>query len=152
METNANVLRTHRNKNYKTIGCTALDDKELSFRAKGIHTYLITRPDGWKFNKTQIMSMSTEGRDAFAAAFKELKNKGYIQLTRHIQADGTYLWYWDIYEDLNHILENRTSENPNFGGPVHITYSNITNKDSKEFKDLTNDFNKAVDNMDWLPE
>jgi hypothetical protein len=99
-DNNGSILRTHRNKNYKNISCTAIDDKELSFRAKGIHTYLITRPDNWKFNKTQIQEMSSEGRDAFHTAMEELKNRGYLRITPRKNTEGNFTgYYWDISEE-----------------------------------------------------
>lgn len=95
---NGHVLRTHRNENFKTVSCVVLDDRELSFRAKGVHFYLITRPDNWSFSMGQVMSMSTEGSVAFSQAIKELKARGYLKTSKRKGPEGKFIWTWDIYE------------------------------------------------------
>lgn len=95
---NDTVLRIHREKNFKTISCTAIDDRRLSWRAKGIHTYLVTRPDKWKFYSGIIVSLSSEGKDSVRSALKELKSAGYLRIIRANGKHGELTWKWDIAE------------------------------------------------------
>ena len=55
---------------------------DLSARAKGIHSYLMTLPADWKLYREELYTHFTEGRDAINTAFKELEEKGYIKKTR----------------------------------------------------------------------
>lgn len=137
------MLRINRNENYKTISCKALDDKELSFKAKGIHTYLITRPDNWHFSMAQIYSMGQEGEVSFNKAVKELKDKGYLVLTRSRGLEGKIVWTWDIFESpKNHTPEFQGMENHGMvtGGNKHTVVNNkeltkvLTTITREEFK------------------
>lgn len=61
---------------------------DLSARAKGIHSYLMTLPADWKLYKEELYQHFTEGRDAINTAFKELEEKGYIKKTRLKEKGG----------------------------------------------------------------
>lgn len=91
---NNNVVRASRNKNYKTIGCDFLDDKKLTYKAKGILTYLLTRPDNWRFNKSQVMGMSEGGESSFDSGIKELKERGYLRIEKSSDGEGKFLYEW----------------------------------------------------------
>ena len=55
-----------------------LQDKRISFRARGILGYLLSLPDGWEASAERIAHETTEGRDAVATALKELERAGYL--------------------------------------------------------------------------
>ena len=68
---------------YVILDTTALNDVRLSFRAKGLHTYLMSKSDNWQVYIQQLeMQSPTEGRDAIRAALKELEDAGYIRRSR----------------------------------------------------------------------
>jgi hypothetical protein len=76
--------RVHRDKPvlYYFVGRESMDyleDKNLSWRAKGIMTYLISRPESRSFSLYDFAALSTEGRDAASVALKELIESGYIE-------------------------------------------------------------------------
>jgi hypothetical protein len=73
------VLRVERDRNFKTINLAATEDPRLSWRAKGIHTYLVSRPDGWTFRVQDLVKRSKDGRDAVYAALRELEKYGYLR-------------------------------------------------------------------------
>lgn len=75
---NTITIVPHLNKNYKTIDLRPLYDDRLSWQAKGLHTYLISRPKNWKTNKQDLINRSKNGRDAVTAMIKELKECGYL--------------------------------------------------------------------------
>ena len=54
--------------------------KALSWRAKGILSYMLSRPDNWKINKTDLYKRGKEGRDAMQAALNELKELDYLHI------------------------------------------------------------------------
>lgn len=58
--------------------CDALGDRDLSWRAKGLLWYLLSRSDGWKGTRSELVDASREGRDATLAALSELKSSGYV--------------------------------------------------------------------------
>lgn len=60
---------------------TVIQNKELSFRARGLLAYMLNRPQGWKFNIKHLSSdkvTTKEGREAIQTAMKELRQHGYV--------------------------------------------------------------------------
>lgn len=84
------VVRTSKNKNYKTIKLDCINDKNISWRAKGLHSYLISRPDGWEIWEKDLVNRSTEGRDAMRAARAELINSNYLYLIEKRDRNGRF--------------------------------------------------------------
>jgi hypothetical protein len=85
---------------YVILDTTALNDARLSFRAKGIHTYLMARPDDWEVHIDHLMKQSPrEARDAIRGAMMELDTCGYIRRVR-IRGDNGRMAGWDttVYE------------------------------------------------------
>lgn len=62
---------------YVQISHSLLDTPGLSFRAKGVLCYLLTKPKNWKVRVRDIMNHTTEGEYAVRAALKELRIAGY---------------------------------------------------------------------------
>ncbi len=72
------IIRSKKEESYKTIKLTCTEDIELSWKAKGIHTYLISRPPNWKIWKTDLLKRSKDGRESLESGIKELKKFGYL--------------------------------------------------------------------------
>ena len=85
---------------YVQLEITALNDARLSFRAKGLHTYLMSKPNNWRVYIKQLAKESPkEGREAIAGALKELEDAGYIRRKRLRNTQGRMEgWDTKIYE------------------------------------------------------
>lgn len=57
-----------------------LNDKRLSWRAKGVLCYLLGKPNDWIVQRGDILNHATEGQKAVRAAFRELAQHGYAVL------------------------------------------------------------------------
>lgn len=115
-ETTKGTIGRKRKKNgFTQISNTMLEDTRLSWRAKGLLCYMLSRPDNWKINKTDLYKRATEGRDAMQVALNELKEFGYLHIyPNHTEAGLLSGWIWE-YDDTPFSpekLENRTTENP----------------------------------------
>jgi hypothetical protein len=87
------IIEIHQKKsgNFVTVSLTCIHDTRLSWRAKGLHTYLISRPPGWKIRRTDLIKRSIDGRDAVSKAIKELKNFNYLYGIHKRNYSGTIL-------------------------------------------------------------
>ena len=63
---------------YRTINLTALLDSELSWKAKGLHDYIRTRPSDWELYYNDLINRSTDGESSVRAGINELVNKDYL--------------------------------------------------------------------------
>ncbi|MEU3564109.1 MULTISPECIES: hypothetical protein [unclassified Kitasatospora] len=66
-----------------------LQDRRLSYTARGLLADLLSRPDGWREDGRQMADSSPQGRGAVRRALKELKDAGYYRVDRVRMADGT---------------------------------------------------------------
>lgn len=95
------VIKTHRNNKYSTINLTAEEDKNLSWKAKGIHTYLISRPDGWEVYLSELEKRSTDGMDGLRAGLDELRMAGYFDWHQKNEGGKFSKTQYDVYETPN---------------------------------------------------
>jgi hypothetical protein len=93
------IKKAHK-KPYVILDTTALNDARLSFRAKGLHTYLMAKPDDWQVRIDQLEKLSPkEGREAIRLAIAELEACGYVTRQK-IRGERGRLAGWDttVYE------------------------------------------------------
>lgn len=64
------------------------ENPELSFKAKGILGYLLTKPDGWEVRLEDLIKRSKDGRDAVKTGLKELQEHGYFHRRQTRNAQG----------------------------------------------------------------
>ncbi|GGR11566.1 hypothetical protein [Deinococcus ruber] len=75
------IIRAARNSEnpYAQIARSLFEDERLSWRAKGLMGYLLSRKDGWKVYVADLQKRSTDGRDACYKALAELGSTGYLE-------------------------------------------------------------------------
>ena len=94
------VNRVEKIGNFTTIDNGYLNDEDLSFKAKGILTYLLSLPDDWVVHIEQIITKSKDGVASFRTGLSELIDKGYLK-RYPIKEDGVIIrWETEINESL----------------------------------------------------
>ena len=83
-----NILRRHAKKGFTQVYNSIIDDKQLSFRAKGVALVLLSKPDDWVVRIEYLVSMGTEGRDAVRKCLHELATLGYLKRIREVDGAG----------------------------------------------------------------
>lgn len=97
----SDVIRIEKHtKNFVIINKNFLEDKRLSFKSKGILTYLLSKPDDWTVRVNELISASTDGEASVRSALKELEACGYYRKYRVRTEDGSKIARWEsvIYE------------------------------------------------------
>jgi hypothetical protein len=65
---------------YTILDNTGLQDPRLSFKAKGILAYLLSKPDHWEVSLPALIQASQDGEHTVQTGLKELQANGYAQL------------------------------------------------------------------------
>ena len=84
------IIRVQKNRQnpYVMIRNALFEDPAMSWKAKGLLGYILSRPDDWQIHVRDLAHRSTDGRDSVYAALRELKTRGYIQETVQRHARG----------------------------------------------------------------
>ncbi len=95
------VIRSCKKSQFSSISNEVPQNPELSAKAKGIHTYMMTLPDGWVLRKPYLIEQFRDGKESFEAGWSELVDFGYIVRKPKRKVDGTVRgWDFDVYETL----------------------------------------------------
>ena len=82
------VFRVERNRNFTAMCNHHLKNKELSLKAKGLLSIMLSLPDSWHYNIKGLASLSRDGIDAVRATLKELEAHGYVTRNRLRTPEG----------------------------------------------------------------
>lgn len=74
------IIRVDKNKEnpYVMVNKSFINDSRLSYKAVGILTYVLSKPDGWVIIIKDLQKQHKDGRDSIYNGLKELINNGYI--------------------------------------------------------------------------
>lgn len=86
------IIRRERRDRFTVIDNVAVDDVKLSFKALGLLTYLLSKPDGWSANYRQLATARTDGEASVRSGMTELREAGYLEQTKITKPDGTFEW------------------------------------------------------------
>jgi hypothetical protein len=128
--TNLIIRARDHKRHYVVLDKSALDDERLSFRAKGLHAWLIAQPDDWNPCREHLASISTEGRAAVASALRELEAAGYFERRKLRNPDGTFRYVVNVYEVSTSTTYQRTVDGlPATGEPATVHSPLTSNKE-----------------------
>lgn len=96
------VFRVHKNKNYTTMSNFHLQDKNLSLKAKGLLSLMLSLPNNWDYSVRGLEKICTETKDTINGILNELERNNYLVRTR-IYCNGKIShWEYNIYENNLH--------------------------------------------------
>ena len=144
------VFRVERNTGYTVMSNHHLRNKELSLKAKGLLSQMLSLPEDWDYTLAGLSYINRESIDAIRTAVWELEKAGYITRRQGRDEKGkmTAIEY-TIYEQPqppeldcpvlekptadNPILENPTTDNPTSENPTQLNKDILkTNLPKKE--------------------
>ena len=76
------IIRAPRRYRFVTINQDAVEDSRLSWAARGLLGYLLSRPDDWKVLIKDLQRRGDLGRDGIYKLLRELRETGYVQYQR----------------------------------------------------------------------
>ncbi|WP_037911758.1 helix-turn-helix domain-containing protein [Actinacidiphila yeochonensis] len=85
------IHRSRHARGFTVLPNTLLQDRRLSYTARGVLVDLLSRPDGWSEDGRRMAATSPQGRHTVAKALRELAAFGYYRVERVRRADGTFI-------------------------------------------------------------
>lgn len=80
-----NELQRRKRRSFTQVDNEISNNEEISWQAKGMLLYLLSKPDGWVFYETDLVKRATNGRDSVRAIIKELLDYGYLKRGERIR-------------------------------------------------------------------
>ena len=110
------IIRVTKQKNFSIISNVALNDPNLSMKARGIWATLLSKPDDWKIYVSHLAKTCADGEYSIYAGLKELKEAGYVEHIPIRQNGKILRWEYVINEvpnkkqDTNFLLPKNLDE------------------------------------------
>ena len=115
------IFRVEKSKDYTVMSNHHLRNPELSLKAKGLLSQMLSLPDNWDYTLTGLAAINRESKDAIRSAVQELEKAGYIQRRQTQDANGKFsVNEYVIHEypvDASPLLDFPTTEKPSTENP-----------------------------------
>ena len=109
------TIRVHKTKNYTVMSNTHLRDKNLSLKAKGLLSVMLSLPDNWDYSIAGLVAICKENETAVKSALSELKDNNYVVVTKEnpTKSNGGRIKYtYEVYEEsYKQKIEKQDTEN-----------------------------------------
>lgn len=95
------IVRVNKTTNYTVMSNTHLRDKELSLKAKGLLSVVLSLPNDWDYSVMGLASISRECETSIKSALNELKLHGYLEVIKKMPNEtdsGRIEYEYDFYE------------------------------------------------------
>lgn len=130
---------------YFMLNRAAAHDERLSFKAVGIHTYLMSKPDKWEVNEIDLAKRHADGSGSIRSGLKELRAAGYLRSkivrdkTGKIAKRVTYVYEipQEPQREKTTPRENHTEEKPRQGKTSARKIEDIVSNEGSESIDLS---------------
>ena len=134
------VFRVERIKDYTVMSNHHLRNKNLSLKAKGLLSQMLSLPDDWDYTLKGLAAINKESVDAIRTAIWELEDAGYVVRIR-VRDERGCLRGCDYYvyeypqtlssgsggsaESVPPMLEPLASDSAALGNPMQLNKENI---------------------------
>lgn len=113
------VFRVERNKGYTVMSNHHLRNKDLSLKAKGLLSQMLSLPEDWDYTLAGLSRINRESIDAIRTAVWELEKSGYITRQQNRDSKGKMAeMVYTIYEQPQSQSEAEDEEQPGLENPV----------------------------------
>ena len=106
------IIRVQKNKDnpYVMINKECIKDDNLTWAAKGLHTYLLSLPDDWTIYVNELVKHTSAGRDHTYTVIRELIKFGYMQRFEYRYKGQVISSEYIVYETAIDVDESRLTK------------------------------------------
>jgi DnaD/phage-associated family protein len=94
----ANIVRVKKDSRYFVASNVPFNDKRLSWEARGVMGYLLSKPDDWQVSMVDLERQSEAGMKVIRRILAELRKNGYMSRERVTASHGRFQWITTLYE------------------------------------------------------
>lgn len=135
------IIRKKQKERFSIVNNKVIEDKRLSFKARGLLIYMLSKPDDWKFYTDELAKRSSkDGVSAIKSALNEIENAGYLTRKQEHRKNGQFASQDWILTDTSTIppqVEKPLADKP-LAGKALADNQPLPNTDFKPNTDHTN--------------
>lgn len=108
------VIRIEKTKNYTVMSNYHFKEKDMSLKAKGLISLMLSLPDDWDYTVNGLATICKENETAIKSALKELQQFGYLQVIKKYPNEsdtGRIEYEYIIYEKPIQVNKKQEVEN-----------------------------------------
>lgn len=118
------VIRIEKTRDYTVMSNHHFRNRNLSLKAKGIMSLMLSLPDDWDYTIAGLAKLSKDGISSVRAALKELEDEGYLKMEQTKAENGKfgknqYVLYEKPFTE-NPITEEPITEKPITEKPAQL--------------------------------
>ena len=85
------IIRKKQKERFSIVDNKVIEDKRLSFKARGLLIYMLSKPDDWKFYTEELAKRSNkDGISAIKSALNEIESAGYLTRKQEHKKNGQF--------------------------------------------------------------
>lgn len=144
MENKGGIVRvSKRDSSYAIIDPYFLSDERLSWKAKGLLGYLLSKPSNWRVYVSDLVKRSKDGKDAVYSALRELEAAGYIERRQLRDPETQRISGYETVVFERPVEPLDETEGPKPGAAIPLTENpDVENPSAENPPQVINDFNK----------
>ena len=108
------VFRVNKDKNYTVMSNYHLRDNNMSLKAKGLLSIMLSLPEDWDYTIRGLVYICKEGETAVKSTLNELKALGYLHIEKQLPNEtesGRLEYIYNIYENPKQAPKKQEVEN-----------------------------------------
>lgn len=74
------IFKIEKNNNHTVMSNYHLKDRNLSYKVKGLLSFMLSLPENWDYSLAGLCTISKEGRDGIRSILKELQEHHYLEI------------------------------------------------------------------------
>ena len=126
------VFKIEKNNNYTVMSNYHLRDKNLSYKAKGLLSFMLSLPDDWDYSMNGLVAISKESIKSIRNILHELENNKYLIRTRMQGEHGRFYYDYSIYETPYDISPYYQKGYTDSGNTQKVAQINTNKKEEKD--------------------
>lgn len=135
------VFKIEKTKGYTIMSNYHLKDRSLTYKAKGLLSFMLSLPSDWDYSLKGLCAISKESRDGIRSILKELQEHHYLEIEKTRGDKGYFEYNYLIYE-IPHFINRKMIKNtpdtenpyldvPDMEIPTQINTKKQIDKDDK---------------------
>ncbi len=140
------VFRISKTKNFTVMSNYHFKEKNMSLKAKGLLSLMLSLPDTWDYSVSGLVKLSKDGKDSVMTALAELEKFGYLTREQMTNEKGQFSGVqYNIFEEpqpktavsaKSHSAKEKSAKQ-DAENPAQLNTNSSITKEDKDIKELS---------------